>query len=109
MGDYFMSEFKIDEKAPILIELELGPGVHKVSLSSEDIEKISAKASDSAMNTIHHMARRIADAIEALPNEKKPSQAEISFGIKLNAEAGALIAKAGAEASIDVQLTWERE
>jgi hypothetical protein len=34
---------------------------------------------------------------------------EVSFGLKLNAETGAIIAKAGTEATINVTLKWERD
>jgi hypothetical protein len=38
----------------------------------------------------------------------QPDSYEISFGIKLNAEAGAIIAKASAEANFTVKMSWTR-
>lgn len=102
-----MSLFTIDEGAPILVELTPRPGVQQVSLSPANIAEQSAKALDSAMNTIHHMARRVSATIDALVD--RPTQVEVEFGLKLEAEAGAFISKAGVEASLNVKLTWERK
>ncbi len=100
-----MGNFAVDENAPILVEFEIKPGLQQVSLSPADVVEKSAAALDSAMNTIHHMARRVTSTVDALA--ARPSLVEVSFGLKLEAEAGAFIAKAGAEASINVKLTWQ--
>lgn len=102
-----MPTFTIDEKLPILVELTSRSGVQKVALSPTDIVEKSAKALESAMNTIHGMAQRITNTVDALV--KKPSQVEVEFGIKLDGEVGALISKAGVEASLNVKLIWERK
>ena len=54
--------------------------------------------------------RPLADAvIETLSGlAARPDQVEIQFGIKLNAVAGAVIAKAGTEANFAVKLNWKR-
>lgn len=102
-----MSDFKPDENAPILVEFTAGPGVQRVSISPADIAKKSKEALDSAMNTIHNMARHVITTVESLA--QRPSEVEVSFGLKFDAKAGAIIARAGMEASINVRLTWQRE
>ncbi|MFF0573250.1 CU044_2847 family protein [Streptosporangium saharense] len=48
-----------------------------------------------------------ADAIESFRSGRlKPDQIEIEFGVKLNAETGALIAKASTEGQLTIKLTW---
>ena len=104
-----MTSSNIDEEAKearILVEFERQPGAFDVALSSpEDVARKSAEALDSAMDTIHNMARRVIATVDALPH--RPTQAAVTFGIKLTAEAGALITKAGVEATINVTLTME--
>jgi uncharacterized protein YfiM (DUF2279 family) len=39
----------------------------------------------------------------------RPDSVEISFGIRLDAQAGALIAKTGAQGHFEVKLTWQPE
>ncbi len=100
-----MATFDINENAPVLVDFEAQPGAYEVALSPEDAVKKSAEALDSAMNTIHNMAQRVIATVDALP--RQPTQAEVTFGIKLNAEAGAIITKAGVEATINVTLSLE--
>jgi hypothetical protein len=40
---------------------------------------------------------------------EKPDEVEIEFGVKLNAEAGAIIARTGMEGHFQVTLRWSRE
>jgi len=102
-----MTNFISDQNAPILVEFTPTPGVQKTSLTVAEIAEKSARALDTAMNTIHYMALQVSDTIDALA--KRPSQVEVEFGIKLNAESGALIAKAGVEGTLNVKLTWKRK
>ena len=96
------------EEFPILIDFP-DEGLVQVSRSgdiSEWLEK-SQTALDNAMITIIGMAYRTSQLRDQIPAEF--TQAEIEFGVKLSAEAGALLAKTGAEGSISVKLTWERK
>ena len=105
-----MTEVTIDEGAPIVVEFSQQPGVEQVSLlhvSPEELKAKSEQALDAAMDTIRHMAKRVSGLRESIPVEF--SKVEIEFGIKLDWEAGVLLAKAGTEGSINVTLTWERK
>ncbi|MCX9010572.1 MAG: CU044_2847 family protein [Candidatus Methanoperedens sp.] len=103
-----MSTFTIDKNAPVFVELTPRPGLKQVSAATpEDIAEKSGKALDSSMNTIHHMATRVSSMIDALVDQ--PNQVDVEFGLKFDTEMGAIIAKAGMEASINVKLTWERK
>ena len=102
-----MSVPTIDEDTPMLVEFAPQPGVRGIGrLSPADLANKSAEAVEAAMGTIKAMARRISALRAEMPHEF--TRIEIDFGIKLDAEAGALLAKAGGEASLNVTLTWER-
>jgi hypothetical protein len=83
---------------------ETGPGVSGKDLG--ELEKASGKAIDHAMTTIEEISRRVGGLQERMPSEF--SQVVVEFGLTLDMESGALIAKVGAEASISVALTWKR-
>jgi hypothetical protein len=102
-----MTEFTIDEGAPIRVQLAPVAGARQVALSPADLLQKSGQALDSAMDTIHHMARRTKAALDALPEQ--PSEVEISFGLTLNAAGDAVIAKIGGETTMEVTLTWEQK
>ena len=105
-----MPAFTVDEgtPTPILVDFAPGPGLHKTALlSPADLAAKSAQALDAAMDTIRAMAHRVSTLPETLPNEF--NQVDVTFGVKLDAQAGALIAQASAEASFQVKLTWQRK
>jgi hypothetical protein len=102
-----MSTFTIDEHAPILVEFKPAAGVVRTALSPADLAEQSRKALDAAMNTIHAMAERVNATIAAISD--RPNKVEVEFGLKLDAQAGALVASASTEAGFNVKLTWERK
>lgn len=104
-----MATFTIDEgmTTPILVDFKPGPGLHQTALAPADLAAQSAKALDSAMDTIRAMALRVSTLPQSLPDEF--NQVDVTFGVKLDAQAGALVAQATAEASFKVKLTWQRK
>ncbi|MGK7928952.1 MAG: CU044_2847 family protein [Spirulina sp.] len=95
------------EKKIVLVDLNPQGRIKQVSIRPEDLAAKSAEVLERAMDTIEGMAERTIQTIDRLTN--KPSEVEVEFGIKLDAEAGALIAKTGGEASLTVKLVWKRD
>ena len=108
-----MSEFVINQNAPVLVELTPGPGEEETSLldrlkvSPKERAEMSQKALDSALNNIHKMAQWVTTSIKDLA--ERPSEVEVGFGLTLSSEGNAFIAKVGGQASINVKLKWQRE
>ncbi len=100
-----MTNSTSEQDQPILFEFSIQPGEEEVSI--RDLPRQSAEALNQAMGTIKTMARRTMETIDALAN--KPSEVEVEFGIKISAEAGAIISKAGGEGNITIKLKWTRE
>ncbi len=101
-----MSTGSVGERSPILVELRPGPGVQRVALKPQDLAEMSAKALASAMSTVQNMAEWVSTTIDDLAGN--PDKVKVEFGITLDVEGQALVAKAGAEAAISVTLTWKR-
>jgi len=74
-------------------------------VSRDHLVEESARAIERAMGTIRTMGERVSVTVESLA--RRPAEVEVAFGVVLDAEAGALIAKAGASASINVTLKWD--
>ena len=102
-----MSKVNTEERSPILVELRPRPGVQRVALKPQDLAELSAKALASAMSTVQSMAEWVSTTIDDLAGN--PDEVKVEFGLTLDVEGQALIAKAGAEAAISVTLTWKRE
>ncbi|MCP4537992.1 MAG: hypothetical protein GY832_12685 [Chloroflexi bacterium] len=86
------------------------PGVRQVSrtIAPEEIAGKSALALDKAMSTIRQMGNRVTETVKSIDIVDRPNKVELEFGLKLDAEAGAYIAKASTEASFKVVLVWEQ-
>lgn len=104
-----MPMFTIQEDAPILVEFAYQPGLQETSLPAAELTERSARALDSAMGTIHQMARRVVSTVNALHSAERPARVEVKFNLKLDAEVGAIVAQARTEAGFAVKLAWERE
>ena len=92
----------------ILVEFAPRPGVRQVSFSPGDVAEKSAQALDKAMSTIRQMGHRVTETVKSINVADRPDKVALEFGLKLDAEAGAYIAKASTEASFKVTLTWEQ-
>jgi len=104
-----MAQFEVqDDEDVILVEFAPTPGVRSVSLSPKDMAEKSKEAIDEALKSMRKMAKKSVKAIREIPVTERPSTISISFGLKLTAEGGAVIAKAGIEAGINVTMTWQR-
>lgn len=108
-----MAQFEVqDDEDVILVEFASASGVRSVSRSPQEILEQSVedskKAIDQAMKTMRGMAKKTMDTIKEIPISERPNTISVEFGLKLNAEAGAVVAKAGVEAAIKVTMTWQR-
>src|SRR5471032_1171649 len=89
---------------PVLVDFPPRPGVKDVSLGRADLAAKSAEALDAAMASIRSMADRVTAAVASAA--ERPDEVSVEFGLKLDAAAGALLARAGTEAHVTVTMTW---
>jgi len=102
-------EFPLEDGGTILVEaeqLEPAEGVVPATRPGEVIAK--------ATETFEHALEKVKPAANAIINKLRglsdpPDEIEVEFGLKLNAEAGGVVASAGAEANYKVTLNWKRE
>ncbi len=75
----------------------------------DDAEASLAKRTfEKGMGLIRTCAEQVADTIGKVDKAISPDEVEVKFGVKLTGQAGALIAKKGAEAHMEVTLKWNR-
>jgi hypothetical protein len=89
----------------VLVEFPVEGGVHQIARSPEELAKKSGEALDQAIGSIQGMSARFRRAVDGMT--ARPSSVELQFGVKLTAEAGAVISKVSGEASLNVRLTWQ--
>lgn len=96
----------------ILVQWSDGSGSQKASLGGEALEKTQQQAEiavNRAMGTINYMAHEVAKTLNGLKDKTRPNEAEVEFGITLDAKAGALLSSAGVGAQLTVKLKWNVE
>src|SRR5207244_5846826 len=86
------------EAEPVVL-VQFGRGGYE-EVSRADLVEESAQAIDRAMDTIKGMGERVSATVESLVS--RPAEVEVAFGVVLDAQAGALIARVGARASMGV-------
>ncbi|HEY9761941.1 MAG TPA: CU044_2847 family protein [Trichocoleus sp.] len=96
------------EESIILFEISNAQGPGRLGgVKPMELATKSAQALGQAMGTIQALANRTMETINQLP--RKPSEFELEFGIKIDAEAGALIAKGSEEGNLRVKLVWREQ
>jgi hypothetical protein len=101
-------EFPLEEDGTfMLVEVEETDqgGLVQASLS-ETIAKARITLEES-LEKVKPAAKHIIRQIRKLPDP--PDEVQVSFGLKLSAEAGAVLASASTEANYTVTLTWTRD
>jgi hypothetical protein len=102
-----MTAFTPDENAPLLIEITPTAGVQEVALTPDQMAAKADEVMTKVMNAIHGVSARFSDLYANLPDQF--TQVELSFGVKVTSEMGALIAKAGIESTFNVKLVWQKK
>jgi hypothetical protein len=73
------------------------------------VERVVESARDAfgeGMNLVRYCAASMVETLEALGKAARPDEVELQLAVKLDAEAGAVLTKLGAEAQLEVTLKW---
>ncbi len=107
MVDYIETQTKDGIKIRIEVESgKTGAGFGHQSSISGGSSQAAKNAYNQTLDTIRACANGVVDTIQNL--EALPSAASINFAIKIDAEAGPMIAKSGSEAHFTVSLNWKQ-
>jgi hypothetical protein len=99
--------FPLEDGGEVVVEVDDDdPGVGRVGRLGDAAARVSSTY-DQALDGV----RRAADATlrQFRQLATRPDQVEVEFGVKLTAEAGAVIAHTGGEAHLTVRLTWSSD
>jgi len=75
-------------------------------LGSSEIVVKANESFETALDRVRWAAEGLLDRLTSLASP--PDEVEVEFGVKLNAETGAVIAKAATEANFKINLKWTR-
>lgn len=102
-------EFPLTEGGTVVVEAS-SPAAGRESpvfrgSSPSDVLARSGETIQAALDRVKPAAAALVDTFGDLPH--RPDRLEVTFGVSLNAEFGAIIASTSAGAHFSVTLTWE--
>lgn len=101
-------EFPLEDGGTILVEVDVPEEAGMVPAGlGEGVPEKARQSFEAALDKVRPAAQTIIKKLRSLHDP--PDEVEVEFGLKMSADAGALIAAAGVEANYKVTLTWKRE
>lgn len=101
-----LARFMLEDGGSVLIEVDDEPGVRRVARQGQLLAE--AKASfEAALSGVRDAALAALSQFTSMP--RQPDEVALRFGVKIDVQAGAVIAKTGVEGQLEVKLTWKRE
>jgi peptide subunit release factor 1 (eRF1) len=111
-GEVFVAElaqFPLNGGGVLVVEVEPPDSSIKRVMRGGTAEAAIATANatfESALQTVRCAAEGILQQLRSLA--EPPDEVAVEFGVKMNAETGAIIAKASTEANFKINLTWKK-
>ncbi|WP_405680598.1 CU044_2847 family protein [Streptomyces sp. NBC_01238] len=100
-----LMEFTTDSGATVTVEVDRHtPGAQLVALGDDNALARAGRTFDSALTGIRSAAESALAVFR--DGALKPDGVELEFGVKITAEAGAVIAKSAVEGHLVVKLSW---
>jgi hypothetical protein len=93
------------EESIVLFEMSDARG--KTTATARHPQELATKSAQGlvqAMGTVQALANRTSETLAKLPNP--PETCELEFGIKMDANAGAIVAQSADEGNLRIKLVW---
>lgn len=99
------AEFSLEDGGTVLVEVETKPGLERAA-RGDAIFKNVTESFEKALSQVRDAASAAMAQFLAMP--RCPDEVELKFGVKLDAQAGAVIARTGLQGQFEVKLKWRR-
>lgn len=99
-------EFSLEDGSKVLVEVEepVKGGAQRVALKPGKLAVEAKKTFEAALETVRPTLTPLVNKLRELP--APPQEMEIKFGLKMSAQAGAVIAACGGEANFEISMKW---
>lgn len=91
------------QSKPVYVEFHSAEGDQG---GGKDWQAQSQKAIEQAVISLQEVARQVITGMEALPSDQRPSEVAVNFGLRLDAEKGAVVAQKLDDAAFTARLVW---
>jgi hypothetical protein len=100
------AEFTLETGGTVAVELDRKPGVRPAG-GRDSVLRDTKLSLEKALTDVRDAAAAALKQFQTMASQ--PDEVEITFGVKLDAQAGAVIAKTSIQGHFEVKLKWERE
>ena len=106
-----LAKFVLSDGSSVVAEVDDEPfessrGVMRGAVASPEIVVKANETFDTAIDRVRDAAETMLNRLTSLT--RPPDELAVEFGVKLNAETGAVIAKVATEANFKINLKWTR-
>ena len=109
MAEKQLVEFELENGGKFLVEIEES---EDTSLATERVALPSGREIAKAQKTFSEAIDNIKPVVASITNKFKdlgPNEMEVKFGIKLSADAGAIITSVGGEVNFEITVKWRTD
>jgi Trypsin-co-occurring domain 1 len=98
-----LAAFELADGGSVLVEVDAPDRVSRVG-RRDDILRSVGRTFEETLATVRNAAAAALGQFQDMAH--RPDEVEITFGVKLDAEVGAVVARTGVEGQLQVKLTW---
>lgn len=108
MDDQHLVQFELDDGTTVLVEVQEpeNGAIERVSLNPGRVVAKAQMTFDQAMERITPVVSKVATRLKT-GLTTPADEVEVKFGLKLSADAGAIISSVGAEVNFEITLKWK--
>jgi hypothetical protein len=104
VSEFELVRFRLDDRESVVVEVDdQYHGATRVNARDR-----LAQAERLFEDNLGQIRDATAKVLTTLRDTARPDEIKLAFGIKLTAEAGAVIARSGLEGNIGVEMVWKR-
>lgn len=101
-----LARFALNDSRSVTVEVDEEPGITRATRPGHVVRTATASF-NKALVEVRDAAAAALGQFQGMA--QRPDEVEIKFGVKLDAQAGAVIAKTGLQGQFEVRLRWQRE
>lgn len=100
-----LAVFSLDEGGTVSIEVEEAPGMTRAGRAGATVRE-AGESFERALAEVRNAASAALGQFRAMA--QRPDEVEIKFGVRMDAQVGAVIAKTGLQGQFELTLKWVR-
>jgi NTP-dependent ternary system trypsin peptidase co-occuring protein len=100
-----LANFTLEGGGSVHVDVDEEPGVKRVARDGKVLE--ARKTFETGLREVRNAATVALTQFRAMA--RQPDEVEITFGVRMDAQVGAVIAKTGIAGNFEVKLTWRSD